>query len=172
MHVVPARIETKTPGPAATRLLAHNADLEYLAPSPGEFFRAAPDLAGKRAADEVYPPGRLFPFTYFSTGGGTETPGVCPTDEEIKQTLAQVKEEGATMVGPQYELSDRILDDAKEHGMKAMYTISGAGLIESDKEREDLKVMAAPEVVKEGIRKHVRAAMNGPHVWWWYLTPE
>jgi len=138
------------------------------APSTDEFFRAVPDSARNYAANRVYPQGRIFPFSLYSVGGGGPNEvGQKLPEEEVQAALARVKADGFTMIGPQYELNDRILDDAEKHGLNALYTISGRGLLDM---KASQRVSTAE--IQQCIREQVEAARDYPQVTWWYVTPE
>lgn len=126
-----------------------------------EFFRPAPDRGEGLPADGVYPQGRQFPFTLFSVGGSVET------EEERQAAMARVKADGFTMMGPQYELNDRVIEDAKAHGLKAVYTVGLPMEFLSDKPLE-----LTPEEIGTRLREQVAAVVERPEIAWWYLQPE
>src|SRR5690625_1317601 len=71
-----------------------------------DFFIITQDSNEKLPDNLIYPRGQIFPISLFSIGGvsGKIDPG-------IQQALKQVKKDGFTMIGPQYELNDRSLKD-------------------------------------------------------------
>ena len=125
------------------------------------FFLPAADAAAGLAEDEVYPKGRRFPFTLFSVGGSVET------EDQRQAAMARVKADGFTVIGPQYELNERVLEDAQDHGLKAVYTVGIAMDFLSDKPLE-----LTPEEIRERIAEQVRAVADSPVIAWWYLQPE
>ncbi len=133
-------------------------------PSLKEFFRPAPDLAASSPPDKVYPQGRIFPMTMFSVGGisGGKAP-----EKDLQAALKRYKAYGFTMMGPQYELNDRILDDAKAQGLKVLYTVG-----------MPLKFHAKPppeftaQDVEKAIKTQVLKVARDPQIGWWYLQPE
>ena len=126
-----------------------------------EFFRPALDSGADLPADSIYPPGRLFPFTLFSVGGSVAS------EEERQAAMERVKRDGFTMFGPQYELNHRLIEDAKKHGVKALYTVGLPMEFLSEKPLD-----LTPEEIAQGIREQVRAAAASPEIGWWYLQPE
>jgi hypothetical protein len=133
-------------------------------PSLAEFFRPAPDVSQKHDPNEVYPQGKRFPLTMFSVGGISE--GRAP-EQEIQDALKRVKADGFTMIGPQYELNDRIVGDAKAFGLKAVYTV---GLPYKFHEKPPPTFTAKD--VEEGIKQQVLKVAKHPEIAWWYLQPE
>ncbi len=134
------------------------------APPVAEFFRPAPDRAQTYAPDKVYPQGRIFPLTMFSVGG--TSPGRLP-EQERQAALKRYAADGFTMIGPQYELNEQIISDAKAHGLKAVYTV---GLGYNFHGKEPPKFTA--DDVEKGIRRQVLEAAKHPEIGWWYLQPE
>lgn len=143
-----------------------------------KFFKTNPDPAKGLPADQLYPRGQLFPFTFYSTGGGSEQKRgeLLPEVERIADQK-QIIDAGVTMIGPQYELNGQIVADAKKYKVKAVYTI----MPEIDGQRVDIKYLRKLEQEKKNIdveklRKSVadivkREAVN-PEIGWWDMTPE
>jgi len=125
------------------------------------FFRLAPDAAAGLAEDGVYPQGRRFPFALFSVGGSVATAA------ERDAAIARVKSDGFSMIGPQYELNDRVVEDAEEHGLKAVYTVGLPMDFLSDKPLD-----LTPDEIREQIGEQVDAVASSPVIAWWYLQPE
>ena len=125
------------------------------------FFRPAPDCAAKLPPDTVYPQGRQFPYTLFSVGGSVKS------EAEREAALSRVKADGFTLIGPQYELNDRVAADAKKHGLKAVYAV---GL--PMKFLSDTPLDLSPEAIAEGIREQVQEVAADSAIAWWYLQPE
>ena len=91
----------------------------------GKFFNqgVGPDTV-KLPADKIYPQGRLFPFTFYSTGGGSmEKRGKLLPDAEREADTQEIVRGGVTMIGPQYELNDQAAATARKYGVKAVYTV-------------------------------------------------
>jgi len=133
-------------------------------PSLKDFFRPAPDLAAAYRADKVYPQGRIFPMTMFSVGG---TSGGKAPEKDLQAALKRYKAYGFTMMGPQYELNDRILDDAKAHGLKVLYTV---GMPLNFHAKTPPKFTA--QDVENAIKTQVLKVAKNPQIGWWYLQPE
>ena len=57
------------------------------------FFRPAPDLAQKYDPERIYPRGRIFPFSFYSVGGGSKDKrSELLPDERVQAVLKQVKQ--------------------------------------------------------------------------------
>ena len=142
------------------------------------FFKTGPDASKNLPPDEIYPRGQLFPFTFYSTGGGSEQKrGELLPEAERLADQQEIIDAGVTMIGPQYELNDRIVEDAKKYKVKAVYTI----IPEIDGQIVDIKYLRKLDVEKkdvdlEKLRKSVadivkREAVH-PEIAWWDMTPE
>jgi len=130
-------------------------------PGIDAFFRPAPPQYGERDSEGVYPQGQRFPFSFFSTGGSVES-------EEARQAVFErVKGAGIPLIGPQYELNRRVLEDAQTHGFRAVYQVGLPMRFTSD---EPLRL--TPDEIAEGIAEQVRAVADRPEIAWWYLQPE
>jgi hypothetical protein len=143
-----------------------------------KFFGTGPDPACKLPADRIYPRGRLFPFSFYSVGGGSETKrGNLLPDKKRLADQREIVAAGITMLGPQYELNDRIVADAKKFKIKAFYTIEP--VIDGQKvTREYLialnkagKVIDTDKVTKS-ITDIVKKAAVNKEIAWWDITPE
>ncbi len=143
------------------------------------FFRTAPnELEQKLPADKVFPQGRLFPFSFYSTGGGTEAKrgDLLPAAQRAADEK-QIIEAGVTMIGPQYELNDSSLDVAKKYNVKMVFSIVPKvdGVIV---DREYLKRLTARKEkldvakVKASVAEIVKAVADRPEIAWWDITPE
>jgi len=130
-------------------------------PDLDDFFRPVPDAAAGLPADQVYPQGRRFPFTLFSVGGSVAN------EDERQAAMARVKADGFTMMGPQYELNDRVAEDANRHGLKAVYTVGLPMEFLSEKPLD-----LTPEEIRDQIAEQVKAVADRPEIAWWYLQPE
>ncbi len=136
--------------------------------SPEGFFEAEGDFGASLPADAIYPEGRELMFTFFSVGGGTEEESMKKYPEETYQALLkEYKDAGFTVLGPSYELDDRLLGDAEEHDMKVIYTV---GIPMNFHSKEPLEF--TPEEIKKTIGEQVSAVANNERIVWWYLIPE
>ena len=89
-----------------------------------KFFGGGPtDADIKLPADKVYPMGRLFPFSFYSTGGGPRDEKLPP--EEKDKAMKEIVDAGASMIGPQYSLTDQVIADAKKFHVGAVMTVRG-----------------------------------------------
>ncbi len=126
-----------------------------LAGSAEEFFKTAPDRAEKYPPDKVYPQGRIFPLSLYSVGGGSGRKVGHP-----EKALRRVKQDGFTMIGPQYELNNRVISDAKKYGLKCVYTVGGASTKLSSRE------------IQKIIQQNVKKVCAHPEIAWWNLAAE
>ncbi len=142
-----------------------------------EFFKPAAEEGADLPADQVFPQGRKFPISFFSVGGTRYVAGggrVEQTPEEIEAVLKRVKEDGFTMIGPQYELNDRILTDAASVGLHAIYTAEAHTAEGEPIKLKDLTPENLDQAVKS-VGERVRAVVGSEHddrVAWWYVQPE
>ncbi|MCP4644949.1 MAG: hypothetical protein GY851_31195, partial [bacterium] len=120
-----------------------------------------PDRPADLDPNEMYPRGALFPLTAFSVAGTLDT------DEERAAEFERAKRDGFTMIGPQYELNKRVVDDARRHGMKAAYHI-GIDM----KFLSDAPLELTPDEIRTQITAQVAEVADSPEIAWWYLTPE
>lgn len=142
------------------------------------FFKTVPDPGKKLPSDQIYPNGQLFPFTFYSTGGGTEEKrGDLLPVEQKEADMKKIIDAGVTMIGPQYELNDSIVVDARKYKVKAVYTITPeidgekvdrAYLKKLEKEKKPLDAQKLRAAVIEIVK---REAVN-PEIAWWDITPE
>lgn len=123
--------------------------------SAEKFFKPAPDIANKFSPDKIYPQGRIFPLSLYSVGGGGGGKLGHP-----EKALKRVKQDGFTMIGPQYELNSRIISDAKKYGLKCVYTIGGAS-----------RKLTSQEIQKV-IRQNVKKVCAHPEIAWWNVPAE
>ena len=81
------------------------------------------------------------------------------------------------MIGPQYELNDSIVADAKKYKVKAVYTITAEidgekvdreYLKKLDKERKPIDV----EKLRQSVMEIVKREAVNPEIGWWDMTPE
>lgn len=142
-------------------------------------FFAVPENPGQKLpADKIYPQGRLFPFSFYSTGGGSEKKRKILLPEKLRiSDQKKIIDAGVTMIGPQYELNDRILEDAKKYNVKAVYTLQ----LKLDGEEIDktyirnlykLRKPLDVEKVREAVRRKIAETANSDLIAWWNITPE
>ena len=134
---------------------------------PDVFFKPGPTAPENLAPDQVYPVGRLFPFSFFSIGGGTETKlNDIYSDEVIQKDFEHYKTLGIPIFGPQYELNSRALKDAQAYDLKVAYAVG----LPLDFHKGTPEVNA--EEVEAAIRRQVEEVMDNPRIAFWYLRPE
>ena len=119
-----------------------------------DFFRPAEDTAGELGADRHYPRGRLFPFSFFSVHG--------------RAAMERLEAEGATLAGPQYRgTDDRVLAEARQHGLKVIYTVMAAPSSEAVRSGE-----LSDEEIARAVRERLAPVMDDDSIAWWYVRPE
>lgn len=146
--------------PAANAQLGSDPDL-FFKPAP-----STPDLP----ADRYYPQGKKFIFTFYSVGAwvNPETNAhEAMAENEVQQAFKDYKAAGFDLFGPQYEMNARMLEDAKQHNLSAVYTIKYPVNFHG---KEPVNIN--PDEVREFITKEVKAVMDNPNIAIWYITPE
>ncbi len=141
-----------------------------LGPAPDVFFKPAPTAPETLSAEKAYPGGTMFPFSFFSLGGGVGTDGHAALSEvEVQEQFERYKKAGLKVFGPQYEMSGRALQDAEKHGLKLVYSLlyKDARLFHN-KEKEPLD----EKDVYESISQQVKAVADQEAIAIWYLQPE
>lgn len=132
------------------------------------FFAAQSNFGADLPSDKIYPDGREFLYTFFSVGGGTEQESMRFYPEEVyQQYLKEFKDAGFTVLGPSYELDGRLLQDAKDHDMKLLYTV---GIDMKFHSKEPVKM--TDEEIKKVIGEQVSAVADNDEIIMWYLIPE
>ncbi len=128
------------------------------------------DSGGNLPANKVYPQGRLFPFSFYSTGGSSEKKLRIADQKKIAAA-------GVTMIGPQYELDRSILEDAKKLNVKAIYTLR----LSIDGEKVGKKYLRNLYKVKkdldtakirEAVQREIAKVGDSDLIAWWNITPE
>lgn len=145
------------------------------------FFEPAADRASEWPVDRIYPQGRLLGFSLYSVGGGAhpltadgqQLPAAIAKDQQVVAATARIKADGFTMMGPQYELNHRVIQDAESAGIKCIYTVG-------DDERgrawtsfiHDRNVDFDPAEVEARAKAAVEAVAHHETIAWWNITPE
>ena len=158
-------------------------------PSPGitgsstdskvnDFFDVGPMASDiKLPADQVYPRGAIFPFSFYSTGGGTGgRKGAKLPDPQRDADQEQILTGGATMVGPQYELNFAAPAVAGKYKKAAVYTlcpvIDGVQM-QGSKSFDKYTMETLPrEKIIASLTEQVKAVADDPSIAWWDITPE
>jgi len=115
--------------------------------------------AQSRAADELFPRGSLFPCAAYSVGSGPVL--------QAHADLQRFRPSGANLLGPQYGLNKTVLQDAKAHGLRAIYTV-GADV-------DFLKEKGLPKNIDElaaDVTAQVSKVAPDRTIAWWYLAQE
>eukprot|EP00764_Aduncisulcus_paluster_P011427 gnl/Carplike_NY0171/4382_a5945_275.p1 GENE.gnl/Carplike_NY0171/4382_a5945_275~~gnl/Carplike_NY0171/4382_a5945_275.p1 ORF type:complete len:424 (-),score=17.74 gnl/Carplike_NY0171/4382_a5945_275:21-1292(-) len=143
-----------------------------------KFFSSGADPAKSLPADRIYPAGRLFPFSFYSVGGGSvEKRGNLLPKSQKEKDQREIVAAGVTMIGPQYELNDQIIEDARRLKVKAFYTvqpvvdgklITRKYLWDLQKEKKKLDIKKLEQAVKEIVVK----AAPAKEIAWWNISPE
>ena len=137
-----------------------------------KFFGGGPtDADIKLPADKVYPMGRLFPFSFYSTGGGPR--GELLPPQEKDKVMKEIVDAGASLIGPQYELTDQIIADAKKYHVGAVMTVRG---IYNGEQITKLFFRAStpldPKKMTEETAPVIRELAKNPEIAYWDVTPE
>ncbi|OGV50172.1 MAG: hypothetical protein A2017_18590 [Lentisphaerae bacterium GWF2_44_16] len=150
----------------------------FAAGSATDFFKTNPDTSIKLPANQLYPRGQLFPFTFYSTGGGTENKrGDLLSQAQKDADQKQIIEGGVTMIGPQYEINDSVVADARKYKVKAVYTIypkidgeevNREYLKKLEKEGKALDV----EKLRQSVVEIVKRESVNSEIGWWNIIPE
>lgn len=140
-----------------------------------KFFGGAPSSKDVTLpADKVYPTGRLFPFSFYSTGGGSERKrGELLPPDVYAADLKKIADGGVSLIGPQYALSNRIIEDAQGMKVHAVYTVYGKMNGEAItkkffKGKDELDV----EKMKNETAPFIREAAKNSEIAIWDLVPE
>ena len=143
-----------------------------------KFFSSGTDSAAGLPADRIYPAGRLFPFSFYSVGGGSmEKRGNLLPKSQKEKDQREIISAGVTMIGPQYELNDQVIGDARKFKVKAFYTvrpvIDGKTVTREyletlGKQKKSLDVKKLEQAVKDIVVKAAQAR----EIAWWNITPE
>ena len=124
---------------------------------PGNFFAPGYDAGMRLPADQVYPRGRIFPFS-----------GFAPAD------IAAAKKAGFTMAGPVYSAyqEKKLLEGCEKENLFLILPIHP----EAGGEKLTKKLLDQPRPdfapYWDDIAAKVRRASTNPRLAWWYLTPE
>jgi hypothetical protein len=124
------------------------------------FFAPAKYSARALPKDQIYPRGRIFPFSGFSV----ESSGI---------SLDQYKAAGFTMIGPQYGLHEKARADAASIQLKCIYGIGGdeTGQVWFDFKSESPPAFDPKEVARR-VKEQVAAVADDPAIAWWYVQSE
>ena len=139
------------------------------------FFAGPTDKDVKLPADRVFPQGRKFPFSFYSTGGAnglTKKSEIMPPEKRFADT-EKIVSGGATLIGPQYELNYEVIDMAKKYKVQAVITVSGIykGEKISKKFFRNIKKIDV-EVLKKETAPYIRELAGNPEIAYWNVTPE
>ena len=137
-----------------------------------KFFGGGPtDADIKLPADKVYPAGRLFPFSFYSTGGGPRGEKLSP--EEKDKVMKEIVDAGAPLIGPQYELTDQIIANAKKFKVGAVMTVRGIYNGEQiTKAFFRTNTPLDPKKLTEETAPVIRELAKNPEIVYWDVTPE
>lgn len=155
-------LSNKAASLAALCLLAAFPAILHGADAP--FFKPGPKVPEDRPAGAIYPRGREFLFSFYSVAGKTGEE-LLP-EEKLQAELAHYKEAGFSVLGPQYELKDRSLQDAEKHDMQIVYSVG----LKIKFTREKVKI-DKDEVARQ-VAEEVRAVADNPRIVAWDLKPE
>lgn len=156
-------------------LLLSSAVLSAINTDTKTFFAGPTDKDVKLPADRVFPQGRKFPFSFYSTGGAnglTKKSEIMPPEKRFADT-EKIVSGGASLIGPQYELNFEVIDTARKYKVQAVMTVSGIiGGKRINKSffrgREKLDV----EALKKETVPYIRELAKNPEIAYWNVTPE
>ena len=162
------------------------AALSAFAADKKTFFNGPTDIPAGLPANELYPKGQLFPFGFYSFGGGGNNKrGEILSEEQRHADQDYITQNGCiTLIGPAYELNDKIIADAKRSKLKCAYTMYSLGKqhfivdgvdLGSKKGIEQLgKEKKQPnwEHIRAEIATIINAVGNNPEIAVWNLLPE
>ena len=141
-------------------------------------------FSGPRASEiklpdsQVYPRGRLFPFSFYSVGGGAESKrGELLPDAVRLADQEKILKSGATLVGPQYELNETSRKEAAKYGFRLIYSIcpeiNGKAVTRDFfRELEKTRRKFDEKAISRSIAEQVRRAAQCREIAWWDITPE
>ena len=115
--------------------------------------------AQSRAADELFPRGSLFPCAAYSVGSGTVV--------QASADLLRFRPSGFNLLGPQYGPNQTVLQDAKAHGLRAIYTVGADVDFLQEKGLPNPIDKLAAEVTAQ-----VSKVAPDRTIAWWYLAQE
>jgi hypothetical protein len=144
----------------------------------GNFFKTPPSPELALPAGRVYPQGRIFPFSFYSAPcGSTDDKGKPLTREERDAAMRQFTDAGVTMIGPQYELNDQVVADARRHKVKAVYTVDGkidGRTLDQKYFRELAEAGKSPdtEKLRRIVLEIVKREAENQEIAWWDINPE
>ncbi len=162
------------------------ASLAVLAADKQTFFNGPTDIPKELPSNELYPKGQLFPFGFYSFGGGNdkEHAGALSDDERHAVQDYITQNGNITLIGPAYELNDLVIADAKRSKLKCAYTMysigkqqflvdgvnlgSKAGIEQLGKEKKQPNW----EHIRAEIATIINAVGNNPEIAVWNLQPE
>jgi hypothetical protein len=143
-----------------------------------KFFNTGRSIGTNIPSDQIYPNGQIFPFSFYSTGGGSEQKrGELLPEAEMLTDQKEIIDSGVSMIGPQYELNDCILADAAKYKVKAVYTIVPVidGKKVNKEYMKELKANKEPlniEKLQQSITEIVNKAACSKEIAWWNIVPE
>lgn len=129
-------------------------------------------------ADLLYPQGQLFPFGFYSTGGGSDAKrGELLPQAQRDADQKVIFDAGATVFGPQYELNFQGIETAKKYRRFFIYTI-GAEINGEQVDQLYLRKLARKrqeadwDAVAADIAAKVKAVGNNREIAAWNIVPE
>ena len=146
---------------------------------PLVFFGNSPKSADiNLPKDKIYPQGQVFPFAFYSAGGGTEKKSMDLLPPEIKAQDQQKLADGKVNIfGPQYELNSSLIEDMAKYNVKGVYTLMAT----IDGKPVDPEYMAHlaktkgildTKAVYESIAGQVKAVAANKNIARWDIKPE
>lgn len=130
------------------------------------FWKPGTVMPDDLSADRLYPQGSRFLFSFYSVGGGH--PGTFLPEEEFLEAYREYTSAGFNIIGPQYSLKERALEDAGEYGFGVVYTV---GIPKGEFRASDEKTLPEEEIYRR-VYEHVKAVADNPAIVLWDVVPE
>ena len=149
------------------------------------FFAAPAQAPADLPSTELYPKGTMFPFGFYSFGGGSDNKrGELLSEEQRYADQDYILKNGCvSFIGPAYELNDSCVADAKRTKLKVVYSVHSKGVeglaldgaeltfkeldkLEKEKKEPDW------ELLKAEVASIVKAVADNPEIAVWNLAPE
>ena len=132
------------------------------------FWQAGPVKPADRPGHLLYPAGSLFLFSFYSVGGGPNDQEQPLAEEKIQELFRDYAKSGFQIVGPQYGLNSRVLQDGRAHGLRSVYSV---GFTKEELKSKDAKAFS-PAEIQQQVSEEVAAAAADENLVLWDLRPE
>lgn len=130
------------------------------------FWKPGSVMPEELSADKLYPQGSRFLFSFYSVGGAHS--GTFLSEEELQEVYREYTTAGFNIVGPQYSLKQRSLEDAAQHGFGVVYTV---GIPKREFRASDENTLPESEIYRR-VYEEVKAVADNPAIVMWDLVAE